>query len=162
MEDALVCCTSFPNVKYFLVTNAIYLGLVLVNAKIAVPNVDSAHPTAKDQPLTIAHIKGREADMRVMSELNLVLDKKAMSSTKDDKDSFMRAVEALNSIDKLQFTPDIRMPLIKSTEPENGSISYQKHLVPNYLETAYNIMHCYFDHDTGLARGEGVNPRHLE
>ncbi|KAK8638644.1 hypothetical protein V6N13_137057 [Hibiscus sabdariffa] len=40
----------------------------------------------------------------------------------------MRDVEASNSIDKPQFKPDIRMPLIKSTEPENGSISYQKHL----------------------------------
>ncbi|KAK8972581.1 hypothetical protein V6N11_082512 [Hibiscus sabdariffa] len=72
---------------------------VQVNAKTAVPNVDSAHPTAKDQPLTIAHIQGREADTSY-----------AMSSTKDVEDSFIRAVEALNSIDKLQFTPDIRMP----------------------------------------------------
>ncbi|KAB1994905.1 hypothetical protein ES319_D13G127600v1 [Gossypium barbadense] len=54
---------------------------------------------------------------------------KAMSSTKEDEDAFMRIVEVLDSIDKLQFTPDIRMPVIKSAEPENGSISYQKHLV---------------------------------
>ncbi|KAK8499510.1 hypothetical protein V6N12_011595 [Hibiscus sabdariffa] len=40
----------------------------------------------------------------------------AMSSTKDVEDSFM-AVEALNSIDKLQFTPDIRMPLINEQVP---------------------------------------------
>ncbi|TYH34571.1 hypothetical protein ES332_D13G136200v1 [Gossypium tomentosum] len=50
-------------------------------------------------------------------------------STKEDEDAFMRIVEVLDSIDKLQFTPDIRMPVIKSAEPENGSISYQKHLV---------------------------------
>ncbi|KAK8630758.1 hypothetical protein V6N13_079537 [Hibiscus sabdariffa] len=68
--------TSFPNVKYLLVTNAIYLGLIPVNAKTDVPNVDSAHPTANYQPLTIVHIQGREADIRVMSELNRVLDKK--------------------------------------------------------------------------------------
>ncbi|MBA0875229.1 hypothetical protein Goshw_028221 [Gossypium schwendimanii] len=54
---------------------------------------------------------------------------KAMSYTKEDEDAFMRIVEVLDSIDKLQFTPDIRMPVIKSAEPENGSISYQKHLV---------------------------------
>ncbi|XP_040940936.1 protein ALWAYS EARLY 2 isoform X3 [Gossypium hirsutum] len=54
---------------------------------------------------------------------------KAMSSTKEDEDAFMRIVEVLDSIDKPQFTPDIRMPVIKSAEPENGSISYQKHLV---------------------------------
>ncbi|KAA3487259.1 protein ALWAYS EARLY 2-like isoform X2 [Gossypium australe] len=53
----------------------------------------------------------------------------AMSSTKEDEDAFMRIVEVLDSIDKPQFTPDIRMPVIKSAEPENGSISYQKHLV---------------------------------
>ncbi|KAK8638645.1 hypothetical protein V6N13_137058 [Hibiscus sabdariffa] len=48
----------------------------MLNPKTDVPNVDSAHPTAKDQPLTIAHIQGREADIRVMSELNRALDKK--------------------------------------------------------------------------------------
>ncbi|KAE8733424.1 Linoleate 9S-lipoxygenase A [Hibiscus syriacus] len=56
---------------------------------------------------------------------------KAMSSTKDDDDVFMRVVEALDSIDKPQFTPDTRMPLFKSTEPENGCISNpkKKHLI---------------------------------
>ncbi|GMI85010.1 ARABIDOPSIS THALIANA ALWAYS EARLY 3, ALWAYS EARLY 3 [Hibiscus trionum] len=221
------------------------------NAKTAVPNVVSAHQAANDQPLAMEHIQGREADIRVMSELNRALDKKeailmelrntnndklenrnggsclkgsepfkkhiatvlvrlkeangqvssalhnlrqcnsypvnpilpqqksppnsnfigglassidcspvsqesdsvageivegsrlkagsmvdaaikAMSSTKDDEDAFMRVVEALDSIDKPQFTPDIRMPLTKSTEPENGSISYQKHLVSGF------------------------------
>ncbi|KAE8686638.1 DIRP,Myb-like DNA-binding domain, putative isoform 3 [Hibiscus syriacus] len=186
----------------------------ILNAKTADPDVVSAHQTANYQPLTMAHIQGREADIQVMSELNRALDKKeavlmelrktndvlenrnggsclkgsepfkkhiatqkpppnsnfigglassidsslvsqesdsfageivegsrlkagsmvdaaikAMSSTKDDEDAFMRIVEALDSIDKPPFTPDIRMPLIKSTEPENGSISYQKHLV---------------------------------
>ncbi|KAL4339921.1 hypothetical protein GQ457_08G009640 [Hibiscus cannabinus] len=220
----------------------------ILNAKTAVPNVVSAHQTSNDQPLTMAHVQGREADIRAMSELNRALDKKeailmelrntnndklenrngasclkgseplkkhfatvlvrlkeangqvssalhnlrqcnshpanpispqqktppnsnfigglassidcstvpqesdsvadeivegsrlkagsmvdaaikAMSSTKDDEDAFMRVVEALDSIDKPQFTPDIRMPLIQSTEQENGSISYQKHLV---------------------------------
>ncbi|KAG8472789.1 hypothetical protein CXB51_034723 [Gossypium anomalum] len=46
---------------------------------------------------------------------------KAMSSTKEDEDAFMRIVEVLGSIDKPQFTPDIRMPVIKSAEPENGN-----------------------------------------
>ncbi|KAE8679289.1 DIRP,Myb-like DNA-binding domain, putative isoform 2 [Hibiscus syriacus] len=211
----------------------------ILNAKTADRNVVSEHQTANDQPLTMAHIQGREADIQVMSELNRALDKKeailmelrktnddilenrnggsclkgselfkkhiatvssalhnltqhnsypanpislqqkpppnsnficglassidsslvsqesdsvvgeivkgsrlkggfmvhvavkiqAMSCTKDDENAFMRIVEALDSIDKPQFTPDIGMPLIKSTEPENGSISYQKHLV---------------------------------
>ncbi|KAK8651534.1 hypothetical protein V6N13_141134 [Hibiscus sabdariffa] len=211
----------------------------ILNAKTAVPNVVSVRQTSNDQPLPMAHVQGREADIRAMSELNRALDKKeailmelrntnndklenrngasclkgseplkkhfatvlvssalhnlrqcnshpanpispqqkpppnsnfigglassidfstvpqesdsvageivegsrlkagsmvdaaikAMSSTKDDEDAFMRVVEALDSIDKPQFTPDIRMPLIQSTEQENGSISYQKHLV---------------------------------
>ena len=48
---------------------------------------------------------------------------------KEGEDAFMRIREALDSVDKRQFTPDIRMPVIKSTELENGSISYQNHLV---------------------------------
>ncbi|GMJ00227.1 hypothetical protein HRI_003691900 [Hibiscus trionum] len=47
--------------------------------KTVVPNVDSARPTAKDQPLTMAHIQGREADIRVMSELNHALENKVSS-----------------------------------------------------------------------------------
>ncbi|KAK8542368.1 hypothetical protein V6N12_014966 [Hibiscus sabdariffa] len=92
----------------------------MLNPKTDVPNVDSAHPTAKDQPLTIAHIQGREADIRVMSELNRALDKKDI----DGAQKYER-----HHIGKQKWRMLYkRMPLIKSTEPENGSISYQKHL----------------------------------
>ncbi|XWS64536.1 hypothetical protein CRYUN_Cryun05aG0012500 [Craigia yunnanensis] len=199
----------------------------ILHAKTAVPNVVNAHQTANGQPLTMAHILGREADIQVMSELNRALDKKeallmeprninndilenrngesclkgsqpfkkhiatassallnlrqrnaypanppspwqepptnsnflggltssvdsslvspesgsvvgeivkgsrlkahsmvnaaikAVSSMKEGEDAFMRIREALDSVDKGQFTPDIRMPVIKSTELEN-------------------------------------------
>ncbi|KAL4335631.1 hypothetical protein GQ457_07G020300 [Hibiscus cannabinus] len=48
----------------------------ILNSKTAVPNFDSTHTTSYDQPLTMAHIQGREGDIRVMSELNRALDKK--------------------------------------------------------------------------------------
>ncbi|KAK8622787.1 hypothetical protein V6N13_117687 [Hibiscus sabdariffa] len=48
----------------------------ILNSKTAVPNVDSTHSTSNDQPLTMAHIQGREVDIGVMSELNCALDQK--------------------------------------------------------------------------------------
>ena len=51
----------------------------ILHAKTAVPNVVSAHQTANGQPLTMAHIQGREADIQVMSELNRALDKKVIT-----------------------------------------------------------------------------------
>ncbi|EOY11451.1 DIRP,Myb-like DNA-binding domain, putative isoform 1 [Theobroma cacao] len=209
----------------------------ILHAEAAVPYVVSAHQAAYGQPLTMAHIKGRETDTRAMSELNGALDKKeallmelrntnndisenqngesclkdsepfkkhiatassalvnlrqrnaypanplspwqkpptnsnffgglksyvdsslvspesgsgvgeivqgsrlkahamvdaamkAMSSMKEGEDAFMRIGEALDSLDKRQFTYDIRMPVIKSREQENGSMDYRNHLV---------------------------------
>ncbi|XP_021282350.1 protein ALWAYS EARLY 2 isoform X3 [Herrania umbratica] len=220
----------------------------ILHAKAAVPHVVSAHQAAYGQPLTMAHIQGRETAIRAMSELNGALDKKeallmelrnmnndisenrngesclkdsepfkkhiatvlvelkeasgqassallnlrqrnayptnllsswqkpptnsnffggltssvdsshvspesgsgvgdivqgsrlkahamvdaaikAMSSMKEGEDAFMRIGEALDSLDKRQFTSDIRMPLMKSREQENGSMGYRSHLV---------------------------------
>ncbi|KAK8527340.1 hypothetical protein V6N12_054558 [Hibiscus sabdariffa] len=42
----------------------------ILDSKMVVPNVDRTHSTSNDQPLTMAHIHGREVDIRVMSELN--------------------------------------------------------------------------------------------
>ncbi|KAK8488583.1 hypothetical protein V6N13_027535 [Hibiscus sabdariffa] len=165
--------------------------------KPAVSNVVGTHQAAYCQPLTMAHIQGREADIRVISELSRSLDKKvssallnlrqrntypanpllpwqkpptnldffggltssldsslitpevgsvvgdivngsrlkahamvdaaikAMSSMKEGEDAFMRIGEALNSVDKKQFTSDISMPIIKSPQQNqvDGSVS---------------------------------------
>ncbi|KAK8494698.1 hypothetical protein V6N12_074515 [Hibiscus sabdariffa] len=50
---------------------------------------------------------------------------KAMSSMKEGEDAFMRIGEALNSVDKKQFTSDISMPIIKSPQQNqvDGSVS---------------------------------------
>ncbi|KAL4310765.1 hypothetical protein GQ457_01G053640 [Hibiscus cannabinus] len=77
------------------------------------------HVSPEQPPPTNSNFIGGLASSLVSQESDSIA---AMSSTKDDEDSFMRAVEALNSMDKLQFTPDIRMPLIKTTEPENGRV----------------------------------------
>ena len=50
----------------------------ILHAKTAVPNVVSAHQADYGQPLTRAHIQGREADIRAVSELNHALDKKVI------------------------------------------------------------------------------------
>ncbi|XWS58184.1 hypothetical protein CRYUN_Cryun08bG0013000 [Craigia yunnanensis] len=209
----------------------------ILHAKTAVPNIVSAHQADYGQPLTMAHIQGREADIRAVSELNHALDKKealltelrntnndilenrngesclevsepfkkhiamassallnlrqrnaypaippspwqkpatnlnffggltssvdsslvspeagsvvgeivkgsrlkahamvdaaikAVSSIKEGEDAFTRIGEALDSVDKKQFTSDTRMPVIKSPEQENGSMDYHNHLV---------------------------------
>ncbi|XP_022719393.1 protein ALWAYS EARLY 2-like isoform X2 [Durio zibethinus] len=219
-----------------------------LQAKAAVPNVLTAHQAAYGQPLTMAHIQGREADIRAMSELNRALDKKealltelrntnndvlenrngesclkasepfkkhistalvklkeasgqdssallnfrqrdtspaspvspwqkpptnsnffggltssvdgslvlpeagpvvgeivkgsrlrahamvdaaikAVSSMKEGEDAFMRIGEALDTVDQKQFTSEIRKPVIKSREQENGSTDSHNHLV---------------------------------
>ncbi|KAK8712216.1 hypothetical protein V6N13_147462 [Hibiscus sabdariffa] len=176
-----------------------------LHGKPAVSNIVSAHQVAYGQPLTVAHIQGREADIRVLSELSHALDKKAssallnlrqlntypanpllpwqkvptnldffggftscldsslitpevgsvvgdivngsrlkahamvdaaikaVSSTKDGEDAFMRVGEALNSVDKKQFTSDINMPIIKLPEHNqvNGSISITSKPMPS-------------------------------
>lgn len=51
----------------------------LLHGKPAVPDVVSAHQAAYGQPLRIAHIQGREADIRAMSELSHALDKKVIT-----------------------------------------------------------------------------------
>ncbi|XVE63010.1 hypothetical protein DITRI_Ditri06bG0165400 [Diplodiscus trichospermus] len=212
-------------------------NLTFLHAKTAVPNVVSAHQAACGQPLSMAHIQRREADIRAMSELNHALDKKealptelrntnndildnrngkrrlkgsepfkkhidtasaalldlkqhnaypanpssnwqkplnnlnffdsltssvgssrvspeagyvvgeivkgsrlkahamvdaaikAISSMKEGEDAFTRIGEAIDSVDKKQLTSDIRMPVIKLPEMENGSMDHQKHLV---------------------------------
>ncbi|KAK9016556.1 hypothetical protein V6N11_079051 [Hibiscus sabdariffa] len=57
---------------------------------------------------------------------------KAMSSMKEGEDAFMRIGEALNSVDKKQFTSDISMPIIKSPEQNqvNGSVSITSKPMP--------------------------------
>ncbi|GMI65604.1 ARABIDOPSIS THALIANA ALWAYS EARLY 2, ALWAYS EARLY 2 [Hibiscus trionum] len=167
-----------------------------LHGKPAVLNNVSAHQAAYGQSLTMTHIQGREADIRVLSELSRALDKKAsallnlrqhntypenpllpwqkapinlnffssftssldgslitpevgsavgdivsgsrlkahamvdaaikaVSSTKEGEDAFMRIGEALNSVDKKQFTYNINVPVIKLPEHSqvNGSIS---------------------------------------
>ncbi|XVF57456.1 hypothetical protein PTKIN_Ptkin06aG0207000 [Pterospermum kingtungense] len=55
---------------------------------------------------------------------------KAVSSMKEGEDAFMRIGEALDSIDKRQYTSDIKMPAIKSLpEQENGTTDHQNHVL---------------------------------
>ncbi|XP_022745411.1 protein ALWAYS EARLY 2-like isoform X2 [Durio zibethinus] len=48
----------------------------ILHTNAAVSNVVTAHQAAHGKPLSMAHIRGREADLRAMSELNCALDRK--------------------------------------------------------------------------------------
>ncbi|MBA0771205.1 hypothetical protein Gotri_019703 [Gossypium trilobum] len=106
----------------------------LLHGKPALPHVVSAHQAACDQPLRIAHIQGREADIRAMSELSHALDKKASSAL-------------LN----------LRQ---RNTYPANPLLPWQKH--PTNLDFLGGLTSCSFDSslispEAGCVVGDIIN-----
>lgn len=71
-------------------------------------------------------VKGSKLKAHAMVDVAI----KAVSSMKEGEDAFMKIGEALDSIERKQFTSDIRMPVIKSPpEQENGTVDYHNHVV---------------------------------
>ncbi|OMO68825.1 Always early, putative isoform 3 [Corchorus capsularis] len=106
-------------------TNSNFFGCLTssLDSSLVIPELGSA----VDEIVTGSRLKAHDMVEAAM---------KAMSSMKDGEDAFIRIREALDSVDKQQFTSDIKMPVLKSTERENGSISYHNHSVTSTSKPA--------------------------
>ncbi|XP_044498387.1 protein ALWAYS EARLY 2-like isoform X3 [Mangifera indica] len=63
---------------------------------------------------------------------------KAMSTMKEGEDAYIRIGEALDHIDKQHLTSDSRVPLIRSPEQVNGSLSHHNQFVSSTEESLLN------------------------
>ncbi|KAB2059758.1 hypothetical protein ES319_A11G328900v1 [Gossypium barbadense] len=157
----------------------------LLHGKPALPHVVSAHQAACDQPLGIAHIQGREADIRAMSELSHALDKKEalLSELRNTNDiiEIQNGESCLNVSE--HFKKHITTVLVqlkeasgqassallnlrqRNTYPANPLLPWQKH--PTNLDFLGGLTSCSFDSslispEAGCVVGDIINGSRLK
>ncbi|GMI79542.1 ARABIDOPSIS THALIANA ALWAYS EARLY 3, ALWAYS EARLY 3 [Hibiscus trionum] len=147
----------------------------VLHGKPAVSNVVSAHQAAYCQPLTMAHIQGREADIRVISELSRALDKKEallteLRNTNNDISEIQNADGCLKGSEhfKKHITTASSALLSlrqRNTYPANPLLPWQK--PPTNLDFFGGLTSCSLDGsvitpEVGPIAGDVVNGSRLK
>ncbi|XP_031260660.1 protein ALWAYS EARLY 2 isoform X2 [Pistacia vera] len=91
---------------------------------------DNSYASQESGPAVIEIVRGSRLRAHTMVDTAI----KALSSIKEGEDAYIRIGEALDHIDKRQFISDSRVPVIRSPEQVNGSLSHHNQFVSGAAE----------------------------
>ncbi|KAJ0013377.1 hypothetical protein Pint_19850 [Pistacia integerrima] len=91
---------------------------------------DNSYALQESGPAVIEIVRGSRLRAHTMVDTAI----KALSSIKEGEDAYIRIGEALDHIDKRQFISDSRVPVIRSPEQVNGSLSHHNQFVSGAAE----------------------------